>query len=145
MSDLQKNISDAALIERLRTAADMPINTDEALDWYNKITEDAADRLASLVAENERVKADLIASNHDNHLLKAELAEARKNEVDALEKSLAKNGVIHSLKEEIAEWNRAYNTQTHQIATLKAELEEILLVAHGGAHNDTICTVERKL
>jgi len=25
------------------------------------------------------------------------------------------------------------------------ELIEILLVAHGGSHNDTICTVERKL
>ena len=25
------------------------------------------------------------------------------------------------------------------------EIEEILLVAHGGAHNDTICVVERKL
>lgn len=25
------------------------------------------------------------------------------------------------------------------------KIEEILLVAHGGAHNDTICTVERKI
>jgi hypothetical protein len=25
------------------------------------------------------------------------------------------------------------------------ELEEVLIVAHGGAHNDTICTVERKV
>ena len=29
--------------------------------------------------------------------------------------------------------------------TLGFELTEILMVAHGGAHNDTICTVERKL
>ena len=29
--------------------------------------------------------------------------------------------------------------------TLGFKIEEILLVAHGGAHNDTICTVERKL
>jgi hypothetical protein len=29
--------------------------------------------------------------------------------------------------------------------TLGFSIEEILLVAHGGAHNDTICTVERKL
>ena len=29
--------------------------------------------------------------------------------------------------------------------TLGFELIEILMVAHGGAHNDTICTVERKL
>jgi hypothetical protein len=29
--------------------------------------------------------------------------------------------------------------------TLGFEIEEILLVAHGGWHNDTICTVERKL
>lgn len=29
--------------------------------------------------------------------------------------------------------------------TLGFEIVEILLVAHGGAHNDTICTVERKL
>ena len=25
------------------------------------------------------------------------------------------------------------------------EIERILLVAHGGWHNDTICTVERKI
>ena len=25
------------------------------------------------------------------------------------------------------------------------QIEEILMVAHGGAHNDTICMVERKL
>ena len=29
--------------------------------------------------------------------------------------------------------------------SLGFEIIEILLVAHGGAHNDTICTVERKL
>lgn len=29
--------------------------------------------------------------------------------------------------------------------TLGFEIVEILLVAHGGAHNDTICTVERKI
>ena len=29
--------------------------------------------------------------------------------------------------------------------TLGFEIEEILLVAHGGWHNDTICTIERKL
>ena len=29
--------------------------------------------------------------------------------------------------------------------TLGFEIIEILLVAHGGAHNDTICTVERKI
>lgn len=29
--------------------------------------------------------------------------------------------------------------------SLGFSIEEILLVAHGGAHNDTICTVERKL
>ena len=29
--------------------------------------------------------------------------------------------------------------------TLGFELQELLLVAHGGAHNDTICTVEIKL
>ncbi len=29
--------------------------------------------------------------------------------------------------------------------SLGFELQEILLVAHGGAHNDTICTVEMKL
>lgn len=28
--------------------------------------------------------------------------------------------------------------------TLGFNIEEILLVAHGGWHNDTICTVERK-
>ena len=28
--------------------------------------------------------------------------------------------------------------------SLNFDLEELLLVAHGGAHNDTICTVERK-
>jgi hypothetical protein len=55
-----------------------------------------------------------------------------KKEIERITKS---NGIVISFG-----WN------TNGIGKTKGfEIIEILLVAHGGAHNDTICTVERKL
>ncbi len=48
---------------------------------------------------------------------------------------MKKDGIVISFG-----WN------TNGIGKTKGfEIIEILMVAHGGSHNDTICTVERKL
>lgn len=53
---------------------------------------------------------------------------------DAIDEVLVPGGVVLSFG-----WNSA-----GQGVTRGYELIEILLIAHGGAHNDTICTVERR-
>ena len=54
---------------------------------------------------------------------------------DALDTLIAPGGVALSFG-----WNSAGMGKSRGY-----EIEEILLVAHGGAHNDTICVAERKL
>jgi len=39
----------------------------------------------------------------------------------------------------------SFGWNTNGIGSDSMQIEEILIVAHGGQHNDTLCTVERKL
>lgn len=58
----------------------------------------------------------------------------RSKHIDEISRVLKPNGIAMCFG-----WNSA------GIGTVRGmELIEILLVAHGGSHNDTICTVERK-
>jgi len=59
----------------------------------------------------------------------------RKKHINEISRILKPNGIVISFG-----WNSSGVGKVRGF-----EIIEILLVAHGGMHNDTICTVERKI
>ena len=89
--------------------------------------------------EKKRLLDLYIGDNNGRNLLKTKL-QIRKSNIDSnlkdeIKRITCKDGVVITFG-----WNSNGIGKTRGF-----EIVEILLVAHGGNHNDTICVVERKL